>query len=1475
MSPKTNFLVFDIENEVWPILRELAQIHRDNEAELRKRLRPHTEVGFGPDETHRIETRRRLDVALGTLTRLEIAYQLEIPAPSLPLTETKDILQPLFTSEAFLRYVNFYLYFGVRFLAGRLAGDEHRLELPPERLSKQEFPRNSNQRPFLLVTPPRVDYSAYNPQSEPEEVKRHVQDQFEPFAQAAKAVDPALNWGGTDPVIQALDFLDGAPSADGKKLEGTAHFDAETTCFELWLRGLRPELALREEQRFSTLAFGLFMWAIDRTDFYQSLPPVPPPSTRLSNTTQPSQVPRPDSERPLGGFRIDNPAAARLGLADIYWISKLLRAEVSADATVAYSRPNWLHLLRQNAALLADRLGVASDRANAKQLEEALWRAEEVLRSVFDFACDLVQNALDATQKKEQQVYEGKPAKSLVSNTVDWRSAFDEELEEIERERCFREFQQAPEPSKAGDPGSNTGWSRRIRTGEHARNLIGLAFSGGGIRSATFNLGVLQGLQSLDLLRQVDLLSTVSGGGFIGSWLIGNVCRTRHWLVSHIKWDESIAHLRRYSNYLSPRMGVLSTDTWTMWASWSRNALLIQLTGIAWLFTLLSGALLLEGVFLRAGALKHLRFDTPPAGLLAIFATAVLLFVLVYNLWGDRAVSGEADGRPILRTTRWIQFAAVAPAWVAAFLLSSVLWADAGDRSLLKKLGGSESYSKILATGLLLHPWQLLLSVFLVGLAIISFFTLSRFRQQQGVPGGMQPEKKGWWWRTWHSFWISLLCVLVFYLEICGIVRLFIAWGADPRFKCYAFWYAFVLGPPLVLAACTISVIIFIGLCGRNSNESIREWWTRFGTWLGIYGIGYLLLTAMAVFGPAWTLRLFYGSGGSHPALIASIKWGSVISWIGTVIGGLFAGKSSKTSGTGMRSKSPALEILANVGGLLFIGGAILAAATVLYAVLFNIALDPPHQLEDYWGSLNEIMLASKNVWIFHLRWLVAAFAVAGGCGILFSRYFEINIFGLNQFYRNRLVRCYLGATRWAPGFRQPQPFTKFDGKDDMKLCDVLQGTDEASDKMGFRGPFPIYNCSLNLAGSSDLSLHTRHSASFTLTPKRCGADREKVGYAPTESFADGVMLGQAVAISGAAASPNMGHNTSPLVAFLLTMFNVRLGWWFPNPSRKKWDYPGLNFSLWYLVKELFGVADETNNYVNVSDGGHFENLGIYELVRRGCKVIIACDAECDESLQFGSLGNVVRLCETDFRAKIDINVNSIRLQQNNYSLAHCSVGKITYSNGSVGYLIYLKASVTGDEDVGIAQYRSIHHSFPHETTADQFFSEDQFESYRQLGLHVVQHSLRSALCGVHPVEIAEKLFDVWTPAGSAETFLKHIKTLDDIWERLRVDAKLHAFMHELERLAPQPAPAALSDDEILVGLEIIQLMENVFLDLRLDDFWDHPDNRGWAVLFMRWAGSFKLREIWNRWHSTFGIRFEYFCETRLGLPRDEHSVRV
>ena len=370
-------------------------------------------------------------------------------------------------------------------------------------------------------------------------------------------------------------------------------------------------------------------------------------------------------------------------------------------------------------------------------------------------------------------------------------------------------------------------------------------------------------------------------------------------------------------------------------------------------------------------------------------------------------------------------------------------------------------------------------------------------------------------------------------------------------------------------------------------------------------------------------------------------------------------------------------------------------------------------------------------------------------------------------------------------------------------------------------------------------------------------------------------MLGQAVAISGAAASPNMGYNTSPLVSFLLTMFNVRLGWWFPNPGKKAWNKRGMRYSLYYLVNELFGLAGEKRLFLNVSDGGHFENLGIYELVRRRCKVIIACDAECDELLNFGGLGNVIRLCKTDFDATIDIDVKSIHEQKDDASIAHCTVGRITYSNGSIGYLLYIKASITGDEDVSVAQYRSSHPTFPHESTADQFFSEDQFESYRRLGQHIVSHAFRGAQPGDHPVLVTERLADVLAPAGcNSDVFLRHARVLEGIWERFRGAPALAPLLREITGTV-HPVDALPTDEELCLGLEMLQLMEDVFMDLRLDDFWDHPDNRGWAMLFMQWARSPRFRRVWSATNRTFGIRFEYFCDARLGLARDRPILRV
>ena len=214
-----------------------------------------------------------------------------------------------------------------------------------------------------------------------------------------------------------------------------------------------------------------------------------------------------------------------------------------------------------------------------------------------------------------------------------------------------------------------------------------------------------------------------------------------------------------------------------------------------------------------------------------------------------------------------------------------------------------------------------------------------------------------------------------------------------------------------------------------------------------------------------------------------------------------------------------------------------------------------------------------------------------------------------------------------------------------------------------------------------------------------------------------------------------------------------------------------------------------------------------------------------------------------------------------------------------MGYLIYIKSSLTSDEDVGIAQYHSAHPEFPHESTADQFFSEDQFEAYRRLGHHIAERTFRGAENEASDLfVIASKLFDLWVPASSSnQAFLAHTRAFDQLWDRFRTDPSLALLFQELtgDALTPPHRSGRLNPSELCACMELIQLMENVFLDLRLDDFWDHPDNRGWAMFFTMCAKSPKFREAWTQVRHIYGIRFEYFCDQHLGLTRDRPVVRL
>jgi hypothetical protein len=282
----------------------------------------------------------------------------------------------------------------------------------------------------------------------------------------------------------------------------------------------------------------------------------------------------------------------------------------------------------------------------------------------------------------------------------------------------------------------------------------------------------------------------------------------------------------------------------------------------------------------------------------------------------------------------------------------------------------------------------------------------------------------------------------------------------------------------------------------------------------------------------------------------------------------------------------------------------------------------------------------------------------------------------------------------------------------------------------------------MNLSGSTDAEIRGRHGDFFLFSKHFSGS--RLTGYCRTvdlESKDRHMNLGTAVAISGAAASPNAGTATVKQLVFLLTLLNIRMGYWLPHPSRAAlpWYTPkGLSTSLlgagsWYLLLEATGSMSTRWPFVNVSDGAHIENLGIYELLRRHCKVIIAMDGAADPQLLLEDLMRLVMYARVDLGAEIDLDLAGIRpLSSGEHpsgegaaaaSRSHFALGRIRYGDGETGWLVYVKATMTGDEDPLMMDYRRFHPDFPHQSTAEQFFDERRFEMYRALGFHSVHET--------------------------------------------------------------------------------------------------------------------------------------------------------
>jgi hypothetical protein len=1121
---------------------------------------------------------------------------------------------------------------------------------------------------------------------------------------------------------------------------------------------------------------------------------------------------------------VTEPVLARLAIFDICWLIRLFNAEISPFGELSYRGTSWLTLLADSPHLEGER--------------RELLEARRTLRRALTLACDWIRGEA----QEEGSACAGHAVNAKFA-PVPWMDAFKSELQEIIAQRAERDLSHS----------SSDGVPEHFPMIRHG--LVGLAFSGSSIRSATFNLGVLEALKENDLLRFVDYLSTVSGGGYIGGWLVANAKRDGYWTRREADWQESVKYLRDFSNSLSIRLSFLSVDTWTMWTTFARNTIQLLLQ-----FSLAISACLLIPYFLRFLFDWLLVPNGQPSYLTPQFLSAILLVLATMLVCASlfsprRATIGRAH-----RTPAWSQrsIALVVLLLSPAFLaVTAVLWQAAGtfEKSHL-------SYAQILVQVIGAPDMQFVLAGAYVALAAVAFASV-----------------------TWN--WKGVIAVALvpagglaaLLLGVSACVLLLQEWtphshaGPIERGFGGGFEAAFVCGPALLIVVLILSIDMLLRLLGRASRQEPREWWNRFFALLSITGAGWLTLSAAAIYGPYWF-------GRNLGVLMSAPICGWLVKRMAKVLENKLRKAFEDEPGTGPSKTSQlSLRALVVAGRFVGIAGLVIFLSVALQAVLmvFSPTVGPS---VSYWEALRIIRLES----------VFATLAIALSVGFLLSWRVNVNSFGLSEFYTSRLVRCYLGATRER---RSPHPFTGFDEKDDMPLASVRTVTPppyrvpepDESRAAPFSGPFPIVNFALNLGDSSDLAVKTRQSASFTMTPLHCGFHRERsmggrraVGaYSPIERYCreESPSLGLALSVSGAAANPYMGYDTSPLTSFLLAVFNPRPCCWFANPATKQQEgrfSPPVAFPV--LLKELLGRVDDTSAFVEISDGRLFENLGVYELVRRRCRLVIASDAEEDPEVRLENLQKLIRLCEVDFGVKFSIDASLLDRDPRTGRSEHpCAVGRIEYGNGSLGTLIYMKASLPEKAGASILQHQSEHSASPHETSVHQLFNEDQFETYRKLGYECAKRTFRdAALDAVDDFSLeqfAQQLTDIWTPAKrSAASPTSNTTALSRLWQTLGTDPNLLRLSNEiLCHTPPRPGPpSVITAREYYFCSEILQLMEDAYLDLHLDDAWDDAGNAGWKDLFLKLSRSATFRIVWEKSCGASGRPFRYFCRRKLNL---------
>jgi len=893
-------------------------------------------------------------------------------------------------------------------------------------------------------------------------------------------------------------------------------------------------------------------------------------------------------------------------------------------------------------------------------------------------------------------------------------------------------------------------------------NLIGLALSGGGVRSAAFCLGALQALDEEGVLCRVDYLSTVSGGGYIGTSMVAAMSAGECALFpfpSELKPEENhcIRHIRDHSNYLFPRgLGDLFDNLGIYLRGMVANAMILLpwLALAAWITITLYPTP--EHVrHPRDHLLKRLNLDhfgTDDFVFVRVMVIVVAVGLAIWALHRSRLPGRPDVGSPgmLIAAIGLVIVSVVALCELQPYVLAAMLNPGAG------KTGGaaglwSDLWSKI--TG---FAWTEVTKILAAFSAFVGLFSnlfanaLKRDKERSAT--------------TRRGRIVPFLAKASVYLAAAAVPLLLwvaylymAAWGICDQYKCPEGF-----NTPGWLA--TVADHTFWAKALAAVKAAVPHWVAVTIGWI-----------ESLVFGVAWAIGwLAYGVGSLlHTALL--LAQAVLPDWI----------------------CNAAAWVYRQIHDL--VDSAFARRMGVLYAVTFLVVFLIQFMLMPNANSLHRLYRDRlSKAFLFHPRFFVDDSQVAQGRIV---RLIERILNRLPVRFRNFVGRVWTrgrsvisSATRvwtrtrnaissafkrWArrrikhrrqstvgippaaamaaPGELTLEPGS---GVQTLKPLDELK----LSAIKEHYGPYQIINAALNIRGSKYANQRGRDADFFVFTPKFTGSRAtDYIDTTEVERAVPDLDLAAAMAISGAAASSNMGANTIKVLTPTLAILNVRLGFWLPNPRAIAGG--GIRSLLakmndqFYFAKELFGRLTEESDLIYLTDGGHIENLGIYELLRRQCALIIAVDAEADPGMNFNSFIALQRHALIDLGVRIRLPWAAIRdaAKKAGERVAetggvewhqaekgpHVALGEIEYPDDPKGerkgVLLYIKSSLTGDENDYIIDYKRRNATFPHETTADQLFTEEQFEVYRALGFHAT----RRALNGGDKVALAAKAL-VW-----------------------------------------------------------------------------------------------------------------------------------